>query len=222
MTDDRLDRLSEDIARLEREHPERSFDPEDLDPDPFVQFAAWMEDALGAGLRVPNGMTLATADAQGIPSARTVLLKGIEEGAFVFFTNYESRKGAELIENPHAALVFHWAALERQVCVQGRVERSDPAASDAYFATRPRGSRLAAWASDQSRPLADRRDLDDRVVQADERFGEEVPRPPHWGGFRLIPLRIEFWQARPNRLHDRLQYVRATVTEAWRVERLYP
>ena len=222
MSDERLDRLSESIARLERDHPERSFDIDDLDPDPFVQFASWMEAALGAGLRVPNAMTLATADSTGVPSARTVLLKGVEDGAFVFFTNYESRKGHELRDNPDAALVFHWAALERQVCVQGPVGRLEPAASDEYFTTRPHGSRLAAWASEQSRTLDDRSELDARVAAAEERFGTDVPRPPHWGGFRLVPVRIEFWQARPSRLHDRLHYVRASIDDDWRIERLYP
>jgi pyridoxamine 5'-phosphate oxidase len=222
MSDERLDRLTENIARLERDHPDRSFDVGDLDPDPFAQFAAWMEAALSAGLRVPNGMTLATADATGAPSARTVLLKGVEDDAFLFFTNYESRKGRELTANPNAALVFHWAALERQVCVQGSVERLNAAASDGYFATRPHGSRIAAWASDQSRVLAGREVLDERVSEATQRFGDHVPRPPHWGGFKLIPTRIEFWQARPSRLHDRLQYVRASVGEPWRIERLAP
>ena len=222
MSKDRLGRLSDDIAHLERDHPERSFEIGDLDPDPFVQFAGWMEEALAAGLRVPNGMTLATADAGGVPSARTVLLKGVEDGAFVFFSNYDSRKGREMTANPNAALVFHWAALERQVCVQGGVERLDPRDSDRYFETRPVGSRLAAWASDQSRPLARREELDRKVADAAQRFGDDVPRPPHWGGFRLLPLRIEFWQARPNRLHDRLQYLRDSYEDHWRVERLYP
>jgi pyridoxamine 5'-phosphate oxidase len=167
-------------------------------------------------------MTLATASASGEPSARTVLLKGIEEGAFVFFTNYESRKGRELAENPRAALVFHWAALERQVSVQGRVERLDERASDDYFASRPLGSRLAAWASAQSSVLEDRAELERRVAEAAERFGDDVPRPAQWGGFRLIPRRVEFWQARPSRLHDRLEFVRDGEQAEWRVRRLSP
>jgi pyridoxamine 5'-phosphate oxidase len=167
-------------------------------------------------------MILATATTAGIPSARTVLLKGVEQAAFIFITNYESRKGRELAENPNAALVFHWAALERQVCVQGRTEKLAAAESDEYFASRPLGSRIAAWASDQSAVLADRAELDRRVDETSTRFGTDVPRPPHWGGFRLIPSRIEFWQARPDRLHDRLEYVRDRDGVSWEVRRLSP
>jgi len=167
-------------------------------------------------------MTIATADESGRPSARTVLLKSVEDGAFVFFSNYESRKGRDLATNPAAALVFQWSGSDRQICIEGRVERLAEDASDAYFATRPWGSRLAVWASRQSSVLVDRAELERRVEEARTRFGEEVPRPPYWGGYRLIPSRIEFWQARPNRLHDRLQYVRDGEAEPWRIERLAP
>jgi pyridoxamine 5'-phosphate oxidase len=222
MSEERLDRLSDRIARLEQPHPERSFEIEDLAESPFEQFATWLEEALAAGLHVPNSMTLATADRSGAASARTVLLKGIDDETFVFFTNYESRKGRELTENPNAALVFHWATLQRQVCVQGRVERLGSRESDDYFATRPLGSRLAAWASAQSEVLEDRAELDREVADARRRFDGDVPRPPHWGGFRVIPMRIEFWQARPNRLHDRLQYLRDAEDGPWSIVRLAP
>jgi pyridoxamine 5'-phosphate oxidase len=222
VSEERLDRLTARISRLERDHPERSFEPHDLAEDPFEQFASWLEEALAADIPVANSMTLATADEHGVPSARIVLLKGVESGAFVFFTNLRSRKGRELAANPRSALVFHWADLQRQVNVQGSVEPIGDDESDAYFASRPSGSRLAAWASAQSEVLPDRAELEGRVNEARERFGDDVPRPPHWGGFRLIPARIEFWQARRSRLHDRLQYIRDGSAGAWRVERLAP
>jgi pyridoxamine 5'-phosphate oxidase len=166
-------------------------------------------------------MTVATATAGGAPSARMMLLKGVEDGGFVFFTNYESRKAAEIEANPRAALVFHWPVLERQVRVEGTVARLDPAASEAYFRTRPRGSRIGAWASRQSAALADRAELEAQVREHEARFaGGEVPLPPFWGGFRLVPERIEFWQGRLNRLHDRLRFERAGT--GWRAVRLYP
>lgn len=189
--------------------------------DPIELFREWFDAARRAGLFLPEAMTVATATPQGAPSARMMLLKGVEAGAFVFFTNYESRKAGELAANPRAALVFHWAVLERQVRVEGRIERLSAAESEAYFQTRPRGSRVGAWASAQSRPLADRAQLQARVREHEAKFhGGEVPLPPFWGGYRLLPDRIEFWQGRLDRLHDRLRFERDG--SGWRSTRLYP
>lgn len=169
-----------------------------------------------------NSMTLATADAQGRPSARTVLLKGLDPRGFVFFTNYDSRKGNELDANPHAALVFYWADMERQVCVAGEVTRVSREESEAYFKSRPRGSRIAAWASTQSEVITDRPALEEKWRTIEKQYpGEEVPLPLFWGGYVLNPTRIEFWQGRPNRMHDRFRYTRGT-EGAWRIERLAP
>jgi pyridoxamine 5'-phosphate oxidase len=191
------------------------------DRDPLELFREWFAAAVAAGIFLPEAMTVATATAGGAPSARMMLLKGVEDGGFVFFTNYESRKAAEIEANPRAALVFHWPVLERQVRVEGTVARLDPAASEAYFRTRPRGSRIGAWASRQSAALADRAELEAQVREHEARFaGGEVPLPPFWGGFRLVPERIEFWQGRLNRLHDRLRFERAGT--GWRAVRLYP
>lgn len=192
----------------------------DLHADPLVQFARWFQDVLAADLREPTSMTLATADGDGVPSARTVLLKGHDERGFVFFTNHGSRKSAELVANPHAALVFYWNALDRQVCVRGSVSRLSEEESDAYWATRSRGSRLGAWASRQSSVLDSRDVLDQRLREVDERFGENVPRPGFWGGYLVMPGTIEFWQGRTDRLHDRFRYTRGE--DGWRLDRLYP
>jgi len=190
-------------------------------PDPIVRFARWYADASTAGLAREDAVCLATATREGVPSARMVLSKGFDERGFVFFTNYESRKGRELEENPRAALVFYWAELGRQVRVGGAVERVPTRESDEYFASRPRESRLAALASRQSRPIESRAALEAEFERvAAEHPGDEVPRPPFWGGFRMVPSEIEFWVTGTNRLHDRLRYVRDG--DGWRVERLSP
>jgi len=189
--------------------------------DPMDLFAEWFREAEDAGVEVPETMTLATADSDGAPSARMVLLKGADEEGFVFYSGYVSRKAGELEQNPLAALVFYWRPLGKQVRVEGRVERVSEAESAAYFATRPRGSQIAAWASQQSKPLAGREDLDRRYAELEREYeGRDVPLPPHWGGFRLRPEAIEFWQHRDNRLHDRILYTRAR--EGWRSELLSP
>jgi pyridoxamine 5'-phosphate oxidase len=189
--------------------------------DPVERFQEWFREAEQAGVEVPEAMMLATADADGAPSGRLVLLKGADDEGFVFYSGYVSRKAAELDQNPRAALVFYWRPLGKQVRVEGRVERVSDGESAAYFATRPRGSQLAAWASQQSRPLESREELERRYAQLEREYeGQEVPRPPHWGGFRLRPDAIEFWEHRENRLHDRFRYTRAR--EGWTVELLSP
>ena len=186
------------------------------------QFAAWFADAAAYGLPEPNAMIVATASAAGRPSARTVLLKEYDERGFTFFTNYESRKGSELAVNPYASLVFPWFPMQRQVIVAGAVERVSRAETEEYFASRPRGSQLGAWASPQSRVLADRAAVEAGLATAEERFGDgPVPAPPHWGGLRVRPETVEFWQGRSNRLHDRLRF-RRTEKGSWEVERLAP
>ncbi len=202
-------------------HDDRPLRRDDLVDDPVAQFHRWLRDADEAGIPLPNAMALATADAEGRPSARHVLLRGLDARGFTFFTNYESRKGRQLAENPHAALVFLWKQLDRQVNVTGTAERLPPAESDAYFATRPHEAQLGAWASAQSTVLADRGVLDERLAEAGRRFaGADVTRPPHWGGFVVRPDTVEFWQGRRSRLHDRFRYARTD--DAWRIERLSP
>jgi pyridoxamine 5'-phosphate oxidase len=190
--------------------------------DPIALVARWFAEADAADVRQPDAMTLATATPDGRPSARVVLLKGIDERGLAFFTNYESRKAGELDANPRAALVLHWRELHRQVRVVGRVARLTADESDAYFATRPRGSQLGAWASQQSRPLADRAELEARFAALEaEHAGDAVPRPPHWGGYRVEPDEIELWEGRENRLHDRVAYTR-TADGGWERVRLQP
>jgi pyridoxamine 5'-phosphate oxidase len=209
------------IADLRKDYARESLDEKDVARDPIVQFARWFQEALNSGFTEPNAMAVATADAQGRPSARILLLKGYDSRGFVFFTNYESRKGHELAQNPYASLLFHWVELERQVRIEGRVERVEPAESDEYYRSRPLGSRVGAWASPQSRVLADRSALEHKLGQLAEQLGEDPPRPPHWGGYRLAPESLEFWQGRPSRLHDRVRYTLVSAGN-WKIERLAP
>jgi pyridoxamine 5'-phosphate oxidase len=209
------------IADLRQNYTLQALNEADIDPDPMKQFQRWLEQAIAAELPEPNAMTLATATHDGIPSARIVLLKGIDERGFAFYTNYESRKGQELADNPHAALVFLWTVLERQVRIEGRVEKVAAAETEAYFLSRPLASRLGAWASDQSRVIADRDVLEQRFKALKTTYQDgNVPRPPHWGGYRVIPHHIEFWQGRTSRLHDRLRY--RLEESNWLIDRLAP
>jgi pyridoxamine 5'-phosphate oxidase len=210
-----------EISDLRREYELAGLAEGDLAADPMVAFRAWFAEALAADPRDANAMTLATVDREGRPSARIVLLKGIDDG-FVFFTNYESRKGRDLAENPHAALVFFWPLLDRQVRVEGRVERTSREESAAYFDSRPLGARVGAWASRQSRVLSGREELEREVAEAAARFADgTVPLPDYWGGYRLLPAAVELWQGRPSRLHDRFRYERSPAG-GWRIERLSP
>ena len=210
-----------DLAALRTEYGERGIDPETLDADPIAQFRRWLQDAETAELAEPNAMAVSTVGADGAPSSRYVLLRGLDERGFAFYTNHESKKARELAANPRVALLFGWLALQRQVRVTGMAVRFDDREADDYFASRPRGSQIGAWASPQSAPLADRAELERMVADTEQRFaGVPVPRPPFWGGYRVAPLTIEFWQGRRSRLHDRLRYRR--VDGEWRLERLAP
>jgi pyridoxamine 5'-phosphate oxidase len=210
------------LSDLRREYALAGLKESDLDPDPFKQFDSWFQQALAAGLPEPNAMTLATATPDGKPSARVVLLKGFDERGFVFFTNYESQKGRELSANPLAALVCYWVELERQVRISGRVSKVSGEESEAYFRSRPLGSQLGAWASRQSEVVAGRKSLEDTLEQLTQEYETKpVPVPPNWGGYRVAPETIEFWQGRPNRLHDRLRYTLQSNSQ-WLIERLAP
>ena len=209
------------IADLRREYARAFLDEASLGPDPMVEFHRWFTQAREAKVPEPNAMTLATATRDGVPSARIVLLKGYDERGFVFFTDYRSQKGTELEQNPQASLVFFWAELERQVRITGPVSVVAREESEAYFQTRPRTSRLSTWVSHQSQVIPGRKVLDDGAQLMDDRFPGDVPLPPHWGGFRVTPETVEFWQGRASRLHDRLRYVRKK-GGGWRLERLSP
>jgi pyridoxamine 5'-phosphate oxidase len=208
------------IADIRREYGTAELVEDDAAAEPFKQFARWFDDALRVELPLPNAMTLATANSAGRPSARVVLLKGVDAEGFIFYTNYESRKARELAVNPYASLVFLWTPMERQVRIEGTVEKVSDQESDEYFDSRPLGSRLGAWASPQSMPLPSRLTLAAKVAAIMLRYGTAPPRPPHWGGYRVRPDAIEFWQGRPDRLHDRLLYTRQT--SGWKIERLAP
>jgi pyridoxamine 5'-phosphate oxidase len=213
--------MTDSLSEMRRNYEARGLRKQDLAADPLAQFRRWFDEACAAGFLEPNGMALATVDVNGQPSARTVLLKGIDQRGLVFFTNLESRKGRELAANPKAALLFWWPPQARQVRFEGTIEAVAVAEADAYFASRPRGSQIGAWASAQSRPIADRTALEAAEAEVAARFeGGGVPRPPFWGGYRLVPVRAEFWQGRQNRLHDRLRYIQSA--EGWTIERLAP
>jgi pyridoxamine 5'-phosphate oxidase len=213
--------LDREVAALRKEYTRAGLKEADMDPDPVAQFRVWFEKAIDADLHEPNAMILATATTDGRPSARTVLLKGYDERGFVFYTNYEGRKADEIEVNPMCALLFYWGELERQIRIEGRASRLSSEESDAYFAGRPRGSRLGAWASEQSRPVEDRSILEERVRALEAEYeGREIPRPPFWGGYRVEPDTIEFWQGRESRLHDRLVYRRSG--GRWKIVRLQP
>lgn len=209
------------LADIRLDYTRAGLDMADCSPDPLLQLADWLEAAVRSGIMEPTAMNLATVGHDGRPSARIVLLKGIEQGQLCFFTNYLSRKGEQLAGNPFAALTFFWPELERQVRVEGRIAPLAATASDSYFASRPYGSRIGAWASEQSRSIADAATLVERTASLQAQFPDQVPRPPHWGGYGLTPDRVEFWQGRPSRLHDRVLYLPSDAG-GWTLSRLQP
>lgn len=209
------------ISTLRKEYRLKSLDISNLNADPFLQFNHWFQEAQNAQVLEANAMTLATASSQGRPSCRTVLLKGIDSKGLLFFTNYDSRKGIELASNPFACVTFYWSELERQVIIDGRVEKISREESQAYFNLRPRGSQLSAWASHQDQVISSREDLEESYHRYENMYaGEAIPLPPYWGGYRLLPDRFEFWQGRVNRLHDRFRYL--LKNDVWHIDRLAP
>jgi pyridoxamine 5'-phosphate oxidase len=209
------------IADIRKEYMRESLSEGDVELDPFLQFTRWWKEAVGSDITEVNAMTLATCNKEGMPSARTVLLKDYDKSGFVFFSNYESRKAKDIYENPQATLLFFWKELERQVRIEGRIEKVDATESDSYFHSRPEGSRIGAWASPQSRVVSSREVIEENVRRYQAAF-EQAPilRPPHWGGYRVIPVHIEFWQGRPSRLHDRILY--SLEGGDWMISRLAP
>jgi len=216
-----MELTNESLQNLRQDYRSAELSEQDIDQNPIQQFKTWFQQALDAKLYEPNVMTLATATAAGIPSARIVLLKGFDDAGFVFYTNYESHKGRELEENPNAALVFFWAELERQVRIEGTVSKVDPSVSTAYFHARPHGSQIGAMVSPQSQVIKSRAELENHIVILKEKYADqEVPRPDHWGGYVVKPTSMEFWQGRPSRLHDRIRY--KLVGGNWIIDRLAP
>ncbi len=215
-------KMNKQIADIRKDYIKQTLLEKDVDHDPFIQFNKWWDEAIKSELDEINAITLATATLNGVPSARIVLLKSVSEHGFVFFTNYNSQKGKELLENPKAALVFFWKELERQIRISGKVEKVSSGESDEYFASRPAGSRIGAWASPQSSVIISREIIEENTIKFGQKFeGGNIPRPPHWGGYIVIPTVFEFWQGRPNRLHDRFQYT-LNGEGGWNTERLAP
>ena len=210
-----------EIAALRENYTKGSLDVQDVANTPIEQFQMWFDEAIASQLLEPNALLLSTVSSDGKPSARIVLLKGLDNG-FKFYTNYLSRKGTELIENPNACITFFWAELERQVRIEGIIEKVSAEESDEYFESRPKGSQIGAWVSNQSLVISNREILEEREKHLIEKFGDKsIPRPPHWGGYRLVPTYIEFWQGRPSRLHDRVSYTQVE-NGTWKIERLSP
>lgn len=213
--------MEKNLAELRREYSREELSEASVAADPFVQFSNWFDEYLNSAPPEPSAFVLSTVGRDRMPSSRTVLLKGFDVDGFVFYTNYGSKKARDIEENPHAAMSFFWPELERQVHIAGSVEKTPREESDAYFATRPAASKLGAWASNQSERLADRKELEDRLEDLRTRFADgEIPCPPFWGGFRVVPSRFEFWQGRPSRLHDRIVYERDAT--GWHISRLNP
>ena len=212
--------MDKNLSELRRDYSLQELSESSVAADPFVQFGNWFEEYRNSGPLEPNAFVLSTVDANGTPSSRVVLLKGFDPSGLVFFTNYESKKARDLDANPNAALNFFWPELERQVRVSGVAEKTSVEESEAYFESRPMASRIGAWASKQSGILSERKELEERVNEIKDRFGDQVPCPPFWGGYRIVPTSFEFWQGRPSRLHDRICYEKSDL--GWRVFRLYP